>query len=220
MKNNKLIYLLGLLVIIFTALSFFIPFQHTDTFWTAFIFGIFAFAAQILFYNKSFGNAESLISKLYAFPIAKIGLIYLSIQVVVSLVFMAIAHVVSMRWPFLAGIILAALAGIGLIATDEARSIIEKQEIIVPDRTVRITKLRNEANALLSSIKDPELKIEVQKICEAIRYSDPVTGAGLEETDDALLTSIKEIRREPKLIAVKTFVEQLEERNRLCRSMK
>ncbi|MFV0361873.1 MAG: hypothetical protein ACK5LL_02115 [Suipraeoptans sp.] len=213
-------YVLGLVTVIYLVISLAIPFNKTATYWLAFAFGLIALAAQIIFFRNAFDGAEKVISKLYGFPIARVGLIYLVVQVAISFIIMTFAASCPLWVSVLLGIVLAALAGIGLTGTVVSRKAVEKREAqIVSDKTDIMKQLRAEAESF-AKFAPEELRVEAGKLAEAIRYSDPVTTDALQETDTALLVVMRELQVNSNADSVLAFSKKLEERNIRCKALK
>ena len=72
-KNRGMAYtVLGIAFILFNVLAFVIPTEKTPTFWTAYIFSVIAFAAQIGIWHFTFKGAETLKSKFLGIPLIHI----------------------------------------------------------------------------------------------------------------------------------------------------
>ena len=64
---------LGIVFIVFNVLAFAISTEKAGTFWTAYIFTLLAFAAQIGIWRLAFGKAETLKSKFLGIPLLHVG---------------------------------------------------------------------------------------------------------------------------------------------------
>ena len=92
MKKNEIrIYIaLAMIFAVFTMISFAVPFDRNGIFWLGYIFGVIAIVFQVYFLKISFFREGDAKSKFYGFPIARVGLIYLTVQMITSLIEMAI----------------------------------------------------------------------------------------------------------------------------------
>ena len=89
-NNNRPIILLGIVAAVYLVLALAIPFpKNNAAYWISFLFGLLAVGAQAYVMKTAFDKGEPLRSKFYGYPIAKIGVTYLAVQVVVSFLFMA-----------------------------------------------------------------------------------------------------------------------------------
>ena len=90
-KNKTRLYItIGIIFAAFSVIAFAVPFQKNGTFWIAYLFGVIALAVQLYAMPKAFGG-ESIRSKFYGFPVARIAFIYLIAQLALSLVAMIAA---------------------------------------------------------------------------------------------------------------------------------
>lgn len=94
MKQEKNIIrswiVLGILLVCYNVVVFFIPFRKNALFAVSWLFTMLAIAAQIYVIRTAFCNGKSVKSKFYGFPIAKLGMGYLAVQLVLSFAFMAL----------------------------------------------------------------------------------------------------------------------------------
>ena len=82
---------LAVFFIIDSVIAFALPFAHTAVFWLSYIFSVIAIAVQVYVMQVAFCKEKSVKSKFYGFPVANVGVIYMLAQLVLSLVFMALA---------------------------------------------------------------------------------------------------------------------------------
>ena len=68
-----------ILLIVFSVITFVLPFKKNTLFWLSYAFGVFAILFQLYVLMKAFHGTESVRSRFYGFPIAKVGLIYMVI---------------------------------------------------------------------------------------------------------------------------------------------
>ena len=93
MKKNTVrgLIVLAILLVAFIAIAFAVPFARTTVFWLGFGFAILAILFQLYIFKSAASANGDAKSRFYGFPIARIGVYYLVIQFVVSLVEMALA---------------------------------------------------------------------------------------------------------------------------------
>ena len=82
---------LAVFFIIDSVIAFALPFAHTAVFWLSYIFSVIAIAVQVYVMQVAFCKEKSVKSKFYGFPVANVGVIYMLAQLVLGLVFMALA---------------------------------------------------------------------------------------------------------------------------------
>lgn len=221
------IAVLGIVLIAFLILSWAIPFQRTATFWVGFVFGIIGILAAALGMAAAFKKGGDARSKFYGFPIARIAVIYLVIQIIVSFILMGLSFIA----PFWIGLIVCVLillgALLGFVAADVARDEIERQDAQLKQDVSAMRALQSKINVLVNNCEDAEVKTVIQKLARDFRYSDPVSsldtaeieeqlGILLAEVEDALLEGDKEGTIE----LAKKLSGTLQERNRICKLAK
>ena len=123
MKKNIVRWWMVLLIalVVYNVVVFAVPFVKTGVFFLSWIFTLAAIAAQVYVIRSAFYNGESVKSKFYGFPIAKIGMVYLIIQVVLSLLFMAVGRYVALWIPFVVYVVLLGVSAVGFISADDLR---------------------------------------------------------------------------------------------------
>ena len=122
MKNKNSVrglVILGIVLATWLVIVLAVPFVKNGAYWLSFVFTLIAFLAQLHIFKISFRNGESVRSKFYGFPIARLGVVYLAVQLVLGLLVMALA-----KWvPTWVGVILFAVtlaaAAVGCILPDD-----------------------------------------------------------------------------------------------------
>ena len=108
MKNKNSVrglVILGIVLAAWLVIVLAVPFVKNGVYWLSFVFTLIAFLAQLYIFKISFRNGESVRSKFYGFPIARLGVVYLAVQLVLGLLVMALA-----KWvPIWVGVILFAV---------------------------------------------------------------------------------------------------------------
>ena len=216
--------ILLILLIVFSVITFVLPFKKNTLFWISYAFGVFAILFQLYVLMKAFHGTESVRSRFYGFPIAKVGLIYMVIQIILSIVFMALAFFVPAWIGALLFVLLLAFALIGFIGADAMRDEIERQDKKLEADTSCMTTLRSLVYPLAERCDDPEAKAKLEKLADEFRYSDPVSNGTLRPVEAELETAVSELQAEVSggdqnriIRAVNKTSGLLAERNRLCK---
>ena len=89
-NKTRFFIVLAILFAVFTVIAIALPLTKTAAFWISYVFAVIALAVQIYAYPKAFAG-ESVKSKFYGFPIARITTVYLIAQLALSLIFMLAA---------------------------------------------------------------------------------------------------------------------------------
>ena len=215
---------LGAAAVVYNVIAFALPFGKAAVFFLSWIFTMAALAAQVYVIRIAFFKGEGVKSKLYGFPIARVGMIYLAVQVVLGLIFMALGTVVPLWLPLVLYVILMGAALIGLITTEGVREEVERQERKLVKNVSRMKKFRALADTLARENQILEAKEPLKELAEAFRYSDPVSGGALREIEDTLGDDLAHLQDAVALLEKEKALElcrktkrDLEERNQICK---
>lgn len=224
-KNEKRVCIvLAIILAIFVVVSLVVPFVKGGVFWLSLAFGIVAIAAQIYVLKSAFGKNDSPRSKFYGFPIAKIGFVYMVLQLLLSLVFMAWGFVCPMWVPLIVYVILLGGACVGFIAADVTRDEIERQDVVLKADTKCMQSLRSIVYPLSGQIEDAECSEMLKKLAEEFKYSDPVSSETIKNIEQELSTLVGELQKavvDADVEVIKALCHRIKttltERNRLCK---
>ena len=153
-------------------------------FWVGYIFITLSFIGQLICAYFAF-KADNLQKFFYNVPLIRISRIGLVLTAILGTLCMAIPNL-----PNWIGIIIClavlAFTAITVIKATAAGDIVSGIDEKIESKTYFIKALTADAEALMSAAKAPELKAEVKKVYEAIRYSDPMSNAALEEINEQI----------------------------------
>ena len=220
MKKRSVYLILGFILVIFTVIVFTAPINRTPVFWISYIFGLVALCFQTTLCNKNlFG--ESLKSKFFAFPIIYIGAVYLILQLTISIVMMAVPDV-PVWIAIIVDVVILGITSTLVIFGEVARTSIEKTEDKVQTKTTFIKRLKSDVEILLVEEKDPEIKKELSKLDDEIRFSDPMSCRELEDIENQISVKVASIANsgDAKLELISEIIGLIKERNIRCRSLK
>ena len=223
MKKNTIRWwvLLGVVLVVYNVLAFALPFPKTAVFAVSYLFSMIAILAQIYVIRTAFYRGEGVKSKFYGFPIAKVGVIYLAIQLIGGLVFMALGLAVPVWLPLVLYVVLLG------IAVDAARDEVVRQEVKLEKNVSRMREFQAKGQALVALNKVPEAARPLEKLAENLRFSDPVSNEALAEIEDRLAECLAQLQSEvaaqkkEQILSLCQQAEQvLAERNQLCKLSK
>lgn len=225
MKNKlRVVIVLAIIFVVYTVLTFALPFAKNAVLWVSYIFGAAAIAAQLYVLPKSFAQGESARSKFYGFPIAKIGAAYLLVQLALGLVFMVLAKLVPLWLPLVLYVVLLGVAAVGFIAADTMRDEVERQDSKLKADTTVVRALQARAAVLAASRESGEVKAQLQALADALRYSDPVSGDATRDVETKLTACMDELEQtssdEGAAAILRRMSALLAGRNQLCKSNK
>lgn len=224
MKNRKRGYtLIAILLIVFSVIAFVIPFIKTTTFFVAYTFGIMAILYQIYIFKISFNGSVSAKSKFYGFPIARIGVVYLVVQLVVSIIEMGVSIIMPSWIGIIINVVLLSIVIIGCIAADAMKEEILNQDDKLKHSVSNMRTLQSLSATLASQCDDLELKKILQKLADEFKYSDPVSTENTVKMEQNLIQEIGDVQGaladgDYKSInsLCKKIMADLTERNRVC----
>ena len=217
-RNGYLI--LGIVFLAFTIIAFAAPCFKTPVFWTAYLFGIIAICFQVPLWNKAF-SVETLKSRFLGYSVIYIGIIYLIVQIIISLIMMAIPKIPVFIAIIINTIILAIVCTL-FLSGNMANTAIKKNEEKVQTKTEFIKGIQMSIDILLSEETDLEVKRELKKIADVIRYSDPMSNSGLEDIEKQIADRIAAVSSagNGKLNLISEINELIKQRNIKCRALK
>jgi protein-S-isoprenylcysteine O-methyltransferase Ste14 len=225
MKKDQIrgIVVLAILAVVYSVVVFLVPFAKTAVFWLSYLFTLVAlvgagYAAKTAFQQ---GNPQS---KFYGFPIAKLGVIYFIIQLVLGLVFMGLSKIVPLWIPVVLYVVLLGAAAIGLIAADATREEVQRQDVQLKKDVSAMRALQSKANALVNQAPDGESTAALTDLADALRYSDPVSSEATGQLEVDLAATVDELQQavvegdQPAIQALcRKATAVLAERNRVCK---
>ena len=223
-KEKKGLVVLVLLFVVYTLIVLAVPFAKGGMFWLTYLFTAAAFGVQVYVFKLSFEKEAGAKSKFYGFPIARVGVLYLAVQLVLGLVFMALAAVAPVWLALVLYLALLAAAAVGVIATDSIRDEVERQDAQLKKDVATMRALQSKAAALPARCEDAEAKSALEKLAEEFRYSDPVSAPALTDLETDMAATMEELSaavtdgdNAAVLALSKKISATLAERNRLCK---
>ncbi|MBR2571524.1 MAG: hypothetical protein IKE30_05285 [Clostridia bacterium] len=217
-RNGYLI--LGIVYAVFTAIAFAVPFTKTPVFWVSYLFGLVAVCFQIPLWTKAL-KGESLKSKFLGFPVLYIGVTYLTVQLIISLIMMAVSGI-PIWVAIIVDVVILAITCTLVLSGDVAKTAIEKTEEKVQTKTSFIKGLKADVDILLSKEEDPEVKKELESLADDIRYSDPMSSDTLEDIEKKIVEIVTaiSIAGQNKMDLIAEAKELIQQRNIKCKALK
>ncbi len=222
--EKRALAVLGILFVAYTIVIFALPFKMNGVFWLSYLFAIISIAVQGYALYAGFVKGDRQRSKLYGFPIARIGSVYMIAQLVLSLLFMALAAILPPWVAIIISVIMLATAGIGLITTDAMREEIERQDAVLKKDVSLMRGLQSKARSIAAMCDDKDITPELEKFAEDMQYSDPVTSEALTDIEAELSALIDEMQKacvEADYCVASDICKKatvvLNKRNRLCK---
>lgn len=223
MKKNTVrgMILLAVVAAVFSLIAFVLPVEKTAVFWIAYVCGLVAVLFQLYIFKISFdGDAKS---RFYGFPIARLGVYYLIIQLILSVIEMTLAGLIP-AWPAaIVNALALAVALIGCITAETMRDEIVQQDGKLKKNVSAMRELQSMAASMVGQCGDEEMKSIVKKIADELRFSDPVSSEATAELEDEMRSQLADIQQaivEGDQDGARTLcgkmMGNLTERNRIC----
>lgn len=212
-----------LVLVVFSVMAFVIPFAHTATFWVGYGFGVLAILYQLYIFKLSFSAGSDAKSRFYGFPIARIGVYYLIVQLIASVIEMALAKLLPVWVPVVVNLLLLAVALIGCITVDTMRDEIIRQDEALKKDVSNMREMQSLSASLVTQYSETGLKRTLEKIADEFRFSDPVSSEStleLEEDMRSQLGNIQQAIIDRDFNGAQKLCRELSgslaERNRIC----
>lgn len=223
-KNGARGYIVLLIILLFFSIVAFVPpFSMTAAFWIAYVFAVIAIAFQIYVFKISFSGEGNAKSKFYGFPIAKVGVVYLIVQLTISLVEICLAAILPAWVVVIVNIVPIAFAIVGCVAAEAMRDEIVRQDVVLKKDVSNMRGLQSLSVSLVGQCTDTDLKVTIQKLADDFKYSDPVSSEQTKAIESELETQMKELQRavidndvESSKVLCVNLTNSLAERNRVC----
>ena len=228
-KNKSIIAVYGILAFIYLIAFITIPFPKNAASWISFVFTLISFVLSLGVSLYVFGKEDETTSKFYGFPIFKIAYMYPLVQFAVGVIICLIAAFVAVPYwiALILSLIILGVSAIGVIATDNARDIVEENEAEV-ERVTKATKIFNlNIASVLDLCTEPSVKIELEKLAESFRFSDPVSSDATEDIESTIMEKLENLKisisssdSDENIAKITELKNLLAERNRICKVSK
>ena len=220
-KNNLMSYIaLSIVFALFNVIAFVIPAEKTATFWTANTFSVVAFEVQIPLWKIAFDKKDTLKSKFLGIPVIHVGITYLIIQLIAFAVFMIFPTLPAWLAIVVCSIILA-ISALGAIAGQAGANEINRVEEKIKVKRAFIQFLQTDIEMLVEEETDVETKVELKKLAEKVRFSDPMSHEMLVELESRICAKVEEIKTATdKKVLIAEVTTLLTERNKKCKILK
>ena len=228
-KRKSAIAIYAIIAFVFIILSLLVPFPKPTSSWIMFAFSIVAIAAGLFISYYAFGKSKNLMSKFYGYPLFRIGYLYTGIQLILTIILYIIGAFVNVPYwiGLIISILLAGLAAIGCIVTDNARDIIEEIDTNEYASVQQVTQFQIDISDILDLCKDEEIKEPLSKLVTKFRYSDPVSSSKTADKEKEISDELEKLKslisggaKKDVLNEIDTVSTMLSTRNRMCEAGK
>ena len=157
MKKSNWFAISLVVLAVFNLIAFTAPFNKTSTFWIGYIFGTIAVLLHLLVSQKTLNAGKELKSRFYGWPLMIVASIYMTVQIILSLLFMLASSIDAWISLIISALCLA-ICMIGMISGEGAK------EIITSGRDGYLIRHRNNkmmVNKINDLINDQEKRKEL-----------------------------------------------------------
>ena len=195
-KTGSVISIYAIIFVIYNILFWVIPFPKNSASMVVYVFSLLSIVTALGITYIAFAKGNGIKSKIYGFPIFKVGIMYAAIQIIFGIIIFVFGCFTEVPvWiSIVLSVILAGLVAIGVIATDNARDIIDEQEAETIRRTKTVTQFRLSIDNIVDMCKDAELKKKLSYLSEDFKYSDPMSAPELEEIEKKIKDAVDELK--------------------------
>ena len=212
-----------MLLCVFSAVTFILPFAKTAAFWIAYGFGVLALLFQIYVFRAADVAGSDTRSRFYGFPIFRVGMIYLAVQCIVSYIEMALAKLLPVWVPLIVNLVLLVAAVIGCMTVETMRNEIRRQDDKLKRDVSNMRELQSLSAALAGQCADEGMRGTMQKLADEFRYSDPVSSDNTRELEEDMRSQLGDIQQalvegdsDGARSLCGKLMGSLKERNRVC----
>lgn len=227
MKKSFKLYIIiwTISIVTFNIISFVVPTAQRGSFWVGYTLITLMFIVQLicsyLFFKQD--TKEKIFLNI---PIITISYLALFVSIIIGSIFMAIT-----KLPIWITITISSLVTafylIAVISMKPAIDNIANTDKKIKVQTLFIKSLNIEAQSLEQKTGNKEIKLMAEKVCEAIRYSDPVSDESLAGCENQITLKFKEFEKSViennAEVAEKTSNELIiliNDRNQKCKLLK
>lgn len=193
-------------------------------FWVGYAFIMVLFLAQLGI--GWYAIKDDLTKTFYNIPLLQISYSTMIAMMIVGVLCMAIP-----QFPVWLGIIICLLVvvfgGISAALAQTASSVVSDIDVKVKNKTFFIRSLTVDTESLLARSQLPEIRDEVNKVYEAVRYSDPMSNEALAGVETQITLKVNELtdgveNSDIELVkkTVREIVILINDRNRKCKLLK
>lgn len=207
-------------LVIYNLIALAIPFAYTAAFWISYGFTLAAFLVVAASIYIAFIKNPDAKSRFYGFPIARIGVLYGGIQLVVSLTVMALAKWIPGWIPTLVYAIGLGAAVIGILSAEAVVEEIQAQDVKLKKDVTLMRSLQSKISQIASQTDNAGIKA----LAEEFRYSDPVSNDAIADAEADLAAAVDQLQAafvdgDNELMAqlCRKASALLAERNRICK---
>lgn len=173
--------ILGIVFLIYNMLVFLILTPQTPVFWISYGFMVLAFGLQVLGMYLPFKDFD-VQAIFFGIPLAQFTLFYFFAELFMSAVFM-IFQGIPWKIPVILQVILLAIYAVVAIVSVASRDATKASKDHYQNKATEMRLNTIDVEMLRDECQDPELKNQLRRLAEAVKYSDPMTNDFVADVD-------------------------------------
>lgn len=167
--------------------------EKNDVFWISYAFMCLGFVATMIVTYVTFQNADAE-AIFMNIPLMSFSIYYFGAELFASFVFMLFRFVAPTALAVIVQAIMFLIFVIFAILALMSKGVVNDINKNIETKVRTIKNLAVQVKVLEEQCLDPELKKELHKVAEGIRFSDPMTTDITEELDDMIHNNVKELK--------------------------
>ena len=212
---------------LFNVIVFVVPNENreADNFWIGYALITVALLGNLISSVVAL-NSKSNAKVLYNIPLVTVSIVEIVVAAVAGAIFMTVTGIETWVAVIVAFIIIAVSAIVSLIAKSTGDTVGDIDDKI-KTKTSFIKGITLDAEMLMTSAENAEIKAEIKKVYEAFRFSDPMSSDALNDVEDRiqnqfnLLSEVVITENTEKVSQVaKDLLSLIDYRNKKCKISK
>lgn len=183
----------ALALLLYECLMFIIfGFDGGLTFWISFAFASLSIILAFAIVGLSISNVKRMTDWIFSWPIVRWGIIYVIIEIILSLVFMILEDT-PWRVALVSQLLLTVFLLILVLPCFAQRSHVAS---VTKETTVKVSYIRlmhAKLLALVPRTENPDVKKDIEKAADMLRHSDPMSADSLREHEKKLSAYVDQL---------------------------
>ena len=172
---------LAIAYVIYNLFIFLFLKPQTSVFWISYCFMVVAFALQVVGMYLAFKDM-TIEAAFFGIPLAQFTLYYFFAELFMSLVFMVFQQI-NWKIPLFLQILLLAVYAVVAIVSILSRDAVAAVKNDYQQKAVSQRMKTVDVEVLRAGVTDPQLKEQLRRLGETVRYADPMTNDAVADVD-------------------------------------
>lgn len=174
--SKKTLLAVGIVAIVFNVVFLLVPFAHTASFWTAYLFGLVTLVACAAGNLYVIRESRTPRAGLYRTSVVEVSFVYLGVSIALNLVVAALFWWEPTWIVIVLNVFALAAYAIAFLGSNTGAELVEEDEARTSIQTGAMAGLREQAGlALEATAPDAPYAAELRGLVEDLRYADPVS---------------------------------------------